>query len=170
MIAMQYKISLPDDYDMNVIRKRVQENGWKTDGFQDLRWKAYLISAKGRKEYSPLYLWKHQEGMNQFIFEGFYDNILNSFGWQKINVGIPAICILETNFDQSHYVIELEQNITQTNHMKSLELAMNPEDCIGKVLIYNPDKWRYSEFYFFKEKPTAVEHGKLYEILHLSKG
>lgn len=33
---MQYKISLPDNYDMNVIRQRVADNGHRTDGFQDL--------------------------------------------------------------------------------------------------------------------------------------
>lgn len=29
MIAMQYKILLPDDYDMDVIRQRVAVNGYK---------------------------------------------------------------------------------------------------------------------------------------------
>ena len=79
MIAMQYKISLPDDYDMRIIQKRVQDNGNKTDGFQDLLFKAYLISEKGRfgnekNEYAPLYLWKSSQGMNKFIFDGFYNN------------------------------------------------------------------------------------------------
>lgn len=45
---MQYKISLPDNYDMNVIRQRVADNGHRTDGFQDLIFKAYLISEKKR--------------------------------------------------------------------------------------------------------------------------
>ena len=42
MIMMQYKVKLPNDFDMNKIRKRVQENGFKTDGFEDLFFKAYL--------------------------------------------------------------------------------------------------------------------------------
>lgn len=92
MIAMQYKIILPDDFDMNIIRERVIKNGTKTDGFQDLIFKAYIISEKDNadkctNEYSPLYLWKSNDGMNKFIFDGFYDNILNSFGWQNINIG-----------------------------------------------------------------------------------
>ena len=36
MNAMQYKITLPNDYDMTIIRERVENNGFKTDGFQDL--------------------------------------------------------------------------------------------------------------------------------------
>ena len=54
MIMMQYKVKLSKDFDMNNIRKRVQENGFKTDGFEDLFFKAYLISEEN-KEYSPLY-------------------------------------------------------------------------------------------------------------------
>ena len=86
MIAMQYKILLPENYDMNIIRKRVTINGNKTDGFQDLLFKAYLITeskseGKGNhNQYSPLYLWKDSIGMDKFIFDGFYNNILNSFG------------------------------------------------------------------------------------------
>lgn len=50
MLAMQYNIQLPDDFDMNLIRQRVRENGTKTDGFQDLTFKAYLISTKGEHD------------------------------------------------------------------------------------------------------------------------
>jgi len=35
MIATQYKIILPSDYDMDIIRNRVKNNGHKTDGFED---------------------------------------------------------------------------------------------------------------------------------------
>ncbi|MGX8851105.1 DUF4865 family protein [Amedibacillus sp. YH-ame10] len=170
MIAMQYKILLPEDYDMEIIRSRVLENGEKTDGFQDLLWKAYLISETGRKEYSPLYLWKHHAGMNTFIFKGFYDNILASFGWQKINVGIPFILKFDEHFDCSHYVMEIEKTISPMDHMKTLEMSMKLDNCLGEVLIYNPDKWKYSEFYFFGNRPNEIENGRVYEILHLSKG
>lgn len=44
MIGMQYKVILPKDYDMEIIKKRVKDNGYKTDGFQALNFKAYLIT------------------------------------------------------------------------------------------------------------------------------
>ena len=61
MISMQYKIKLPDSFDMNKIRERVRENDHKMDGFKDLLFKAYLISVENskndiKKEYAPLYL------------------------------------------------------------------------------------------------------------------
>lgn len=173
MIAMQYKISLPDDYDMEIIRKRVRDNGYKTDGFQDLLFKAYLISEKGtfgneKNEYAPLYFWKSNQGMNRFIFEGFYDNILQSFGWQHINIGIVSICDWENNFEQSNFVLEIENVIAPTQQMKPLGFSSDFPDCTGKAVVYNPDKWRAAEFYFFEKAPGLPAHSKLYNLLYLS--
>lgn len=170
MIAMQYKILLPDDYDMDVIKKRVALNGQKTDGFQDLIFKAYLISETNHKEYSPLYLWKDHGGMNQFIFNGFYDNILDSFGWQDIKIGIPFLYNLETDFKSSNYVFEIERKIPPTPRMKPLKFSLDSHNCFGKLLIYNPDKWKCLEYYFYKDIPAGYgwKNLKTYRLLHLS--
>lgn len=50
MIGMQYKITLPNDYDMDIIRDRVTKNGNKTDGFDQLLFKAYLIADYSNKK------------------------------------------------------------------------------------------------------------------------
>lgn len=173
MIAMQYKILLPDEYDMDNIRQRVKNNGYKTDGFQDLIFKAYLINEKSdtpkcHNEYSPLYLWKDSGGMNRFIFDGFYNNILQSFGWQKINIGIPLLCDLDKDFSDSKYAMEIENDILPTNQMKSLSFLKTSDRCLGKVLIYNPDKWKYVEYRFYEKEPEKSLENKIYQILHLS--
>lgn len=173
MIAMQYKIFLPDDFEMDNIRQRVKNNGYKTDGFQDLMFKAYLIKEKdgtseSRNEYSPLYLWKDSGGMNKFIFEGFYNNILQSFGWQKINIGIPLLCDLGKEFNNSQYAMEIENDILPSNQMSLLSFLKTSERCLGKVLIYNPDKWKYVEYRFYEREPRKSLNCKIYQILHLS--
>ena len=63
MYAMQYEVKLPSDYDMEIIKKRVRENGFKTDGFEDLIIKAYLISDEKKintKNLSPHFSGKYQ--------------------------------------------------------------------------------------------------------------
>lgn len=50
MIATQYKIILPSDYDMSIIKDRVKNNGYKTDGFEDLKFKLYLTTEKGKNQ------------------------------------------------------------------------------------------------------------------------
>lgn len=172
MIAMQYKIILPDTYDMNTIRKRVENNGCKTDGFQGLKCKAYLLHEKddaigSHNEYSPLYLWNNSDGMNAFIFGGFYDNILQSFGWQTIHIGIVLFCDFDVDFTKAMYVLKIEKNILPTKQMKPLHFLHSSNTCLGSVLLYNPETWKYVEYHFY-EKAPAASLGKIYQILHIS--
>lgn len=182
MVGMQYKIIVPKTYDMNSIRNRVLTNGSKTDSFPGLLFKFYLITEKDKynniyNSYAPLYLWDKTEGMNQFIFNGFYDNILESFGWQKINIGIPLNVKTDVKLLKSKFAIECTGCITEAQNLNFavFNLPQNnlTEKSIGEFLIYNPDKWAYSQFYFYEDIPDKVyvmENIKIYEILHVSKG
>lgn len=168
MIGMQYKITLPNDYDMDIIRDRVTKNGNKTDGFDRLLFKAYLIADySNKKQYAPLYVWKNNEGMNKFIFEGFYDNIINSFGWQNINIGVPYLLDVKENIIEAKYLLEIENEFSNKVKVVAPKLTYPNEECLGKVIIYNPDKWKYVEFYFYKDMPKRNGQS-IYQILHMS--
>lgn len=180
---MQYKVILPADYDMAIIRKRVQDNGHKTDGFPGLHFKAYLITEKGKNgnlynSYAPLYIWNDSQGMNRFIFEGFYDNILESFGWQHIHIGNPFIIDLSPQFNKSNYAIEYaghipeSKSLTHTQFVGSNDYTKSAEKSLGDLLVYNPDKWGYSQFSFYQHKPEidSLVQLTVFEILHVSLG
>lgn len=173
MIAMQYNIVLPNDYDMKKIYQRVIDNGNKTDGFSDLLFKAYLVANKEdtyhyQNEYSPLYVWKNNEGMNTFIFNGFYNNILQSFGWQTIHLYVVLHCHLDPDFNTSKYVLACKRKIKPASNMETPSFSYTPKDCTGKVLVYNPETWCYIEYYFFSDLPKLCFDGILYKLLHLS--
>ena len=46
MIAMQYSLVLPANYDMGIVERRIAERGHFTDGFSGLAFKAYLHAKK----------------------------------------------------------------------------------------------------------------------------
>ncbi len=178
MIGMQYKISLPSDYDMDMIKNRIKENGCKTDGFKDLLFKCYLIQERGIDDfenvYSPLYIWRESTGMNKFIFDGYFDNIIKSFGWQNINIGIPLFLDLKKNFNKAKYVVELVGEITPRISLENFACSINrsiydEQNVVGSTCIYNPDKWKYSQFIFYEGRP-ANQGDNLYQILHISEG
>ncbi|WP_458122053.1 DUF4865 family protein [Paenibacillus sp. Z6-24] len=126
MITMQYKISLPADYDMQIIRQRARHNGHKTDAFPDLLFKAYLISEKGqfgnlRNSYAPLYVWKDSPGMNTFLLQGPYDAILSSFGWQKVELHIPLEVQLPDNFSQIRYILQYTGTIAPAGKLDGIK-------------------------------------------------
>lgn len=174
MQAMQYRIDLPKDYNMDIIKQRVNENGSKTDGFPDLLFKAYLITEKETgclaNSYCPLYVWKNTNGMTEFIFDGYFDNIINSFGWKKIEIGITAKLNLSNSFHRSKFVLEEYHDISEQSALKQFDFeAKSHSGELGSLIIYNPEKWKYVTFTFFEKKPSITNSNlKIYSILHLS--
>lgn len=89
MYAMQYRIALPTDYDMQIIRNRVTQTGPLFDGYPGLEFKAYLIQEKAKgapqNAYAPFYVWRDIDGMRQFCWgEPGYSAIVRDFGRHPI--------------------------------------------------------------------------------------
>ncbi|MBE1160207.1 DUF4865 family protein [Dyella acidiphila] len=84
MITMQYRIGLPADYDMDIIRRRIAERGHLTDKLPGLAFKAYLYAGRdavgGENLYAPFYLWHSTEGMNAFLGGAGFAGVVASFG------------------------------------------------------------------------------------------
>ncbi|ERI93865.1 hypothetical protein HMPREF1982_01367 [Clostridiales bacterium oral taxon 876 str. F0540] len=179
MIATQYKITLPSNYDMNIIKDRVKNNGYKTDGFEDLKFKLYLITQKGKNgnlqnSYSPLYLWKDSNGLNKFLFNGFYDNIITSFGWQQVNIGIPLIDTTTDKIRNIKYLFEITGEIqpqeSLNNFKDKIEQDIPKINDAEYIVIYNSDKWKYHVFFFIDDLEKVIaKEGTIYNILHISR-
>lgn len=89
MYAMQYQVTLPTDYDMQIIRDRVTRTGHLMDGYLGLELKAYLIQEKAKgapqNSYAPFYVWRDIDGMRQFCWgEPGYSAIVRDFGRHSI--------------------------------------------------------------------------------------
>jgi len=100
MIVMQYRFTLPADYDMAIIENRIAENGAKLDGFPGLLFKAYLVSRRedphtGENRYAPLYVWKDPGAMAQFLQSPGFRKLTQDFGWPQMEtwlaLRLPAV-------------------------------------------------------------------------------
>ncbi|WP_268871732.1 DUF4865 family protein [Actinoplanes utahensis] len=86
MFAKQYEITLPADYDMGIIRKRVAVGGPLFDAVTGLGLKAFLMRRRGVagapvNEYAPFYLWHDAAAMTRFLVGGGgFQNIVRDFG------------------------------------------------------------------------------------------
>lgn len=86
MQAMQYEITLPADYDMGIIHRRIADRGSLLDDFPGLGLKAYLVRERGVdsspvNQYAPFYLWTDLSGMNRFLWGGAgFSGIVADFG------------------------------------------------------------------------------------------
>ena len=52
--------------------------------------------------------------------------------------------------------------------MQELTFSYDIDQDASRLLIYNPDKWECSEYYFFQNLPDQIEGMNVYEILHIS--
>lgn len=95
MLAMQYTITLPADYDMAVIRKRIEEKGHLLDRLPGLGLKAYLVRERGVNgpvnQYAPFYLWTQGSAMSRFLWEGGgFQGIVTDFGRPPVRQWVGA--------------------------------------------------------------------------------
>ncbi|MEV7340938.1 DUF4865 family protein [Streptomyces sp. NPDC093544] len=89
MHAMQYEITLPADYDMDIIRTRATGKGPLLDDFPGLGLKAYLMRERGVdgspvNQYAPFYLWNAPEGMNSFLWGPGFQGLVHDFGRPEV--------------------------------------------------------------------------------------
>lgn len=78
---------------------------------------------------------------------------------------------------KSRYVVEYVGSISQKNSLIETQFnffnknVQNTENYKGNVIVYNPDKWGYSQFEFYEVKPEIeeIEDITLYEVLHISQ-
>ena len=94
MHVMQYEITLPADYDMGIIERRVATRGHATDDFPHLGLKAYAVRRIGRhgsavNAYAPFYLWRDPAGLNAFLY-GPFRNIVADFGRPPVRHWVGA--------------------------------------------------------------------------------
>ena len=183
MIAMQYNISLPSDYDMEIIRQRTRNNGSKTDGFPDLKMKAYLIAEKCKynnyeNQYSPFYLWEKEEGMNTFLLGGYFNNILNSFGWTQVRNWIVLHEHIKKSLEQQYVSIQTMpiQPFTDFSTMCNSEKEnyckwITDASTTSYITAYSPFTWEMCRFHMTTDleilKQTA-KNSLIFDVHHIS--
>ena len=184
MLSMQYQITLPSDYNMEIIKERVRRSGNKTDGFPGLKMKAYLIAEKEKygnstNQYAPFYLWNNAEGLNQFLLGGPFNNILTSFGRPRVDHWIVIREHLDKEIVSSPghlYAAVIKKAIDNQLDMTDLPLKEAEWADTAKaryaalITAYNPATWELCRFYMsdkidlIKESGTAL----IYDVHHIS--
>lgn len=179
MIAKQYTINLPADYDMSIIRNRVDRNGRRFDAWPGLGFKAFLITERSAgasaNRYAPFYWWSDTDGLNQFLYGDGFAGLATSFGRPRIEhwIGLDSttgdadtagwatrqdITVPETGLDAFR---EAEQAWLRST-------ASDPGLCVAVVAV-DPWRWQAVRFALWANPtepntPDVTEH----EVLHLA--
>jgi len=184
MIAMQYKITLPSDYNMDIIRNRVSDKGYLADNLQGLDFKAFLISEKGNfsnneNMYAPFYVWSKDMGMIDVVLGDFFQGIITSFGWQKISNWIVLHSSKSENNIFPKYALQETITIPTFTDLKALreqevnrnkEVMDNPHMKYS-IVAFNPENWSLVRFQIADNlEDNSVNNSQIekYEVLYLA--
>jgi hypothetical protein len=178
MHAMQYAVTLPADYDMEIIRERVRARGHLLDAFPGLGFKAYLIRERGVdgspvNQYAPFYLWRTGEGMNEFLWGPGFRGLSADFGRPPVRHWLAAGFRPGPAAD-----LTPRQAAIDTTH---LEEADDPAEAVAKalaelgdapglhsaVVAIDPDRWELLRFSLWHDPAPDAE--RTFQVLHLSR-
>ncbi len=181
MIAAQYEITLPTDYDMGIIRRRVAERGSALDDRAGLGLKAYLVRdvADGSpvNAYAPFYLWSDPAALAAFHWGGQgFAGIVRDFGRPTVRTWIGGWFTRGDDVDTAptHAVIQLVRFAaesdpeTEAAALERLadEAAAN-EHTHSVAWAVDPTRWDAVVLRLATEAPTT-ETGTVYRVEHLS--
>jgi len=184
VLAMQYVIGLPADYDMGIIRHRVATRGAAMDAFPGLGLKAYGIRERGiadapANEYAPFYLWRTLTGMNAFLWGDGFAGICRDFGRPEVRqwagagvVAGPARdtpdCPRLATVDASPFPPGADPRATVEAALSALADRASVHGVHTSAVGVDARRWELVHFTLWSDDAPAGA-GARYTILHLSK-
>ncbi|RJG05509.1 DUF4865 family protein [Noviherbaspirillum cavernae] len=186
MIAMQYSLLLPADYDMGTIDRRIAERGHLTDGFPGLAFKAYLHARKqgmpstSDNLYAPFYLWNTTEGMNEFLCGPGFLGLTQSFGWPSVRTWSVWHAEMSQEVARAQYAMRETVLITPHADLSSLRRVesersrelLSSRDILATVAGFEPTSWSLVRFQLWSKIPDRPLDGQaqIYGVGHVSTG
>lgn len=184
MLAVQYSISLPADYDMNNIRDRVAKRGPTYDTLEHLGFKAFLITEKGKNgnqehSYAPFYVWQAEQGMLDFFCGDKFRGLTESFGWPVvrvwtvIDVGAGKITQRPTFATRElvHLIPHSDMYELRSKELAAQQDTLQSPHVHSRVVALDASTWTLIRFTLW-DTPIDLAHTSSiiqgYQVLHLS--
>ncbi|AHG21741.1 D-amino acid aminotransferase [Chania multitudinisentens RB-25] len=175
MIAMQYTFTLPADYDMGIIRKRIADFGHLLDKHPQLIMKAYLYALKGEhghdNRYAPFYLWNSSTGMSDFLSGNGFRGVSQAFGWPQVNHWLPwVVSLVPENLAEARYATLEYRPIAPYSDLAQLrsQQQANPL-ALASIVAFDPANWQQVNFHLWHQRPQQHSaQTQCYMVGHIS--
>lgn len=180
MIAMQYSISLSDDFGTQKIRARVQARYGLFDKMPGLAHKSYLFNAKDRL-YAPFYIWSSHDAARDFILSPIFQDVSNTFRRPRVRMwNVFSYDVFDPGMTPTFAVREVDPVPAEQNLAALAETERAAHNSLrGKAGLHShavaldADRWELVRFSLWRD--DAAANGKLsadtvqtYDVLHLS--
>ena len=179
MLAMQYSIPLPPNYDSALIHERVNARRGLFDGHAGLVHKSFLYNRKEHL-YAPFYIWKDVTEARDFLLDELFHGVIETFSrhrvrsWFVVSMQQPSRSFMPTYALREVDIIPPENRIDaflkQEQHAQA-SLLQDPNLSMHAIAI-DADRWEILRFTLWKDRASAAKpYGDSvvgYDVLHVS--
>jgi uncharacterized protein DUF4865 len=181
MILAHYGHRLPADYDLGIIRSRARARGQLWDAVPELHFKAFLLRERGRfgataNEYSSLYLWRKDEAFRNFLVDGRYRFVIDSFGRARIEARLVLDARKgkggEARFLYKHELdIPLDADLTSVlaAEIERVSDVARQRGAVAAAVGIDAERWTLTRVLLSENEPGAREEGVAYQVLALAQ-
>jgi hypothetical protein len=185
MIAMQYNLTLPADYDMSIVDRRIRDKGPLLDGYPNLLFKAYLRAIKGDlgsrdNLYAPFYVWDRAEGASSFLCGPGFQAIIRDFGRPSVNTWIVWKASVGEGVREARFATREIMPIASHDPLDGIQQSecdvatdeVNTRGRLASVVGFEPTTWSRVRFKLWSTPPEAALTAgtQVYQIGHVSTG
>jgi hypothetical protein len=181
MISMQYGFTLPADYDMAIIDRRIRDKGPMTDGFPKLGFKSYLTARKGElgasdNLYAPFYLWRHPEGASDFLCGPGFEAVSQSFGRPRVATWIVWHGEVVPDAAAARFatreILPLDSEVSlasvRENETTRARERLDQPGVLASVAAFDPSDWTMVRFALHVDVPAVSPSARIYRVGHVS--
>jgi len=163
MLAMQYSVRLPREYDADKVTERVSQRGPMFDGYPGLAHKLYLYDDE-EHIYAPFYIWENSQAAQSFLMHSLFGDVVQDFGrprvrsWQILDFGygsstaMPVSMVTETDkVCEKHALKDIK-----AREEKGHQDALKAEGLFSHMVLLDPDRWEITRVSLWESKEKEV--------------
>ncbi|MBZ5788938.1 DUF4865 family protein [Burkholderia contaminans] len=181
MLTAYYAHRLPADYDLDIIRTRVDARGKLWDDTPDLLFKGFLLREAGRygateNGYASLYLWRNDRAFGEFVTDGRFRVVTDSFGRPTIDIQVAvdarkgrASAARFARLDSVDIPTDADLDATLAQEIAhNRDVAARP-GVVAAAVSVDPSRWRLTRVLLSEHEPDDGDAGTVYQVLHLAR-
>jgi hypothetical protein len=177
-VLMHYETPLPDDFDMNQVRSRVQSVSSRFDHYEGLYFKLYGVNDRMEtavNEYSSIYLWSDISAMRGFLLSDLFDNYAQAFARPSVRSWITQAARGDAgNLASAVWAVRQTFGIPRQTRAGDFLQAWIKRNAYPTALFqvfgFDARSWEAIDLTIWNERPDIKRpiNAHLYHLIHVS--
>lgn len=180
MLAMQYSIPLPANYDAARIRERVNSRRILFDDHVGLLHKSFIYNEADHI-YAPFYVWKDVSEARNFLLDDLFAGVVDAFSRHRVRSWLVlSMCYGNRDVAPAYALREIDSMAPEESlpHFAAVEkerqktLLADPALYMHLVAL-DADRWEVMRYSLWKDEASAGKHNgdclQPYGVLHVSE-